>query len=73
MSSVCCTASASPDLYRLASEIAAVTNPACHWDLRQLDPAMQRAMLDDLLIQMAWQMEAERVAQAFYITQRGSG
>ena len=43
------TASAAPDLYRLATEIAILTNPVLFWDMRQMDDLERRALLADKL------------------------
>lgn len=43
-----CPASTAPDLYRIAVQIAELTNPVLFWDLRQMDDLERRAAIADL-------------------------
>ena len=45
---ISCTASAAPDLYRLATEIAQLVNAHVHWDMRQMDDLERRALIVEL-------------------------
>lgn len=47
---ISCTASADPDLYYLATLIAAYVNAHCHMDLRDMAEAERRAEVEQLKI-----------------------
>jgi hypothetical protein len=49
VNTVSCLASECPELYRLATLIAALTNPGCHWDLRGMPEAERLAAVAELV------------------------